>query len=114
MESVGTLLKTARESRAYSIEQVARETNIAKRYLEALEEEDLSVFPGETYFIGFLRNYGEFLGQDPQALVELFRNQQIQEQAAPIEELLKPRGWSKLPWILAAVFLGAAALVWFM
>lgn len=92
MESIGALLKEAREAKGYSIEQVARDTNIAKRYLEAMEREDTTVFPGETYFIGFLRNYADFLGLDPQKLIGLYRNLQIQEQPPPMEELLeKPR-----------------------
>ena len=42
-------LTSARESLGYTVEQIARDTNIAKSYLNALEHEDFSVFPGETY-----------------------------------------------------------------
>jgi len=113
MESIGSLLKDAREAKGYTIEQVARDTNIAKRYLQAMEMEDTSVFPGETYFIGFLRNYSDFLGLDPEKLIGLFRNLKIQEQQPPMEELLvKPRK----PWIpvvlLLVVLVAAAVAVW--
>jgi cytoskeletal protein RodZ len=110
MESIGIKLKQNREDRGYSIEQVARDTNIARRYIEALENEDFSVFPGDPYLVGFLRNYAEYLGIDSQELVSLYRNLKLQEQPAPIEQLLERR--SRLPLvplfgiILAAVVVG--------
>lgn len=114
MESIGTVLKEAREAKDYSIEQVARDTNIARSYLEALEREDASMFPGETYFIGFLRNYADFLGLNPEELIGTFKNLQIQEQPPPMEKLLerprRPRLLIFLILILAALVGGA---VWF-
>ncbi len=116
MDSIGAILKTAREEKGYSIEQVARETNIAKRYLAAIEAEDVSVFPGETYFIGFLRNYCEFLGQDSGKLIGIYKNMKIQEQPPPMEELLDSRGTRRFPLVfiilISVVVLGAA--FWFL
>ena len=114
MDSIGEILKTAREEKGYSIEQAARETNIAKRYLQAIETEDVSIFPGETYFIGFLRNYADFLGQDAERLIGLYRNMKIQEQPPPMEELLDTKKSRKTPVILSVIILlvlGAA--FWF-
>ena len=111
MESLGEKLRTARESKELTLEQVSRETNIASRYLEALEEENFSGFPGEPYIVGFLRNYGAYLDLDVQELLGLYRSFKIQEQPVPVEQLLKAP--SRLPNILlkAAVVvlvLGAA------
>ncbi|NOY09550.1 MAG: helix-turn-helix domain-containing protein [Spirochaetes bacterium] len=89
MESIGRLLKQEREKNGCNIEQVARETHISKRYLHALEDEDFSIFPGETYIIGFLRNYADYLGLDPGELINLYKNIKIQEQPVPMDELLK-------------------------
>ncbi len=88
MESIGEKLRSTREEKGYSIEQVARDTNIAKRFLVALEVEDFDDFPGEPYLIGFLRNYAEYLGIDPDELVTLYRNFRIQEKPIPMEELI--------------------------
>ncbi len=88
MESIGKILKKARENAGFSIDQAARETHISKRYLVALEEEDFTVFPGEPYTIGFLRNYAEYLELDADELVGLYKNLKIQEQPVPIDELL--------------------------
>jgi cytoskeletal protein RodZ len=94
MESLGRKLREARERHNYNLEQVARDTNISKSYLEALEEENFGVIPGDTYVLGFLRNYGEYLGLNPEELVGLYRNLRIQEQPMPMSELLqgRPRG----------------------
>jgi cytoskeletal protein RodZ len=97
VESLGDKLRLARENKGYSYEHVGRETNIARRYLEALEGEDFSKFPGEPYLLGFLRNYGEYLGLNVDDLLSLYRAIKIQEQPIPVEQLLKsppsfPRG----------------------
>ncbi|MFW5843595.1 MAG: helix-turn-helix domain-containing protein, partial [Spirochaetota bacterium] len=87
MESIGEKLKTARKEKGYSLDQVSRETHIAKRFVEALEEEDFDAFPGEPYLIGFLKTYSIFLDLDPQEMVNLYKSFKLQEQPAPIDEL---------------------------
>ncbi len=91
MESIGEKLRLAREQHTYTLDQVARDTHVARRFLQALEDEDFSVFPGETYAMGFLRTYAEYLGLDPDELIGLFHNLQIQEQPLPMNELLDTR-----------------------
>lgn len=89
MESLGEKLRTAREQKGFTFDQIARDTNITRRYLEALEGEDFAQFPGEPYLLGFLRNYGEYLGLDVQDLIASYRTMKIQEQPIPVEQLLK-------------------------
>ncbi len=101
MESIGAKFQTAREAKGYSLEQVARDTHISRRFLQAIEEEDFAAFPGEPYLLGFLRNYSEFLDLDPRETVALYKNLKLQEQPAPIDELLVRR--SPKPFILAAL-----------
>lgn len=106
MESVGEKLRKAREAKNVSLDQVSRETNIAKRYLQALEEEDVSQFPGDTYAMGFLRNYAEYLGLDPAEMITLYKNMRLQEQPVPIEALLEKK--RSLPPYL---FVGAGIVI---
>jgi len=94
MESIGEKLKTARETRGLSVDQIARETNIARRFVAALEEESFDVFPGEPYLLGFLRNYSDYLGLDADEMVTLYKNFKIQEQPLPMDELLERKGFS--------------------
>ncbi|AFG36757.1 helix-turn-helix domain-containing protein [Spirochaeta africana] len=114
MESIGEKLIKARELKGYSLEQVARDTHISQRYIQALEQEAFELFPGETYLLGFIRKYADFLGMDPQEMVNLYKNQQLQEQPAPIQELLHPtpRVTGRMVGIAAGVLgVGAVALV---
>jgi len=106
MESLGQKLRETREQHNFSIEQVARDTHISKQYLEALEQEDFSIIPGETYIIGFLRNYAEYLSLNPEELVALYKNIQIQEQPLPMTELLdrsRPKSSSRIIVVLAII-----------
>jgi cytoskeleton protein RodZ len=109
MESIGEKLRGAREEKGYSIDQVARDTNIARRFIEALEHEEFSVFPGDTYVLGFLRNYSDYLGLDPDRVIILYKNLKIQEQPVPVEDLIKRK--RKVPFGLIAVVLLAAAVL---
>ncbi|MDR0502569.1 MAG: helix-turn-helix domain-containing protein [Treponema sp.] len=110
MESLGEKLRDARNEKGLSFDQICRDTNISLRYLEALETENFSVFPGEPYVIGFLKNYGAYLDLDVQKLISLYRALRIQEQPIPVEQLLKPqRGIPRfiLPLFLILIAVGA-------
>ena len=90
MESIGDRLKQAREAKKLSIKNVALETNISPTYIEALELEDFDKFPGETYIIGFLKTYSEYLKLDAEEMVMLYKGYKIGESATPLEELTRP------------------------
>ena len=96
MDSIGRSLIEARTARGLSIEQAARDTHITKRFVEALEAEEFALFPAETYLLGFMRSYARYLGLDGDRLVQLYRNIQLQEQPAPIDELLERRPKRKI------------------
>jgi cytoskeleton protein RodZ len=112
MESFGEKLRRTRENLNYSIEQASRDTNISKRYLIALENEDFSVFPGETYLKGFLMNYAEYLGLDGEELVNIYKNMKIQEQPVPLDQLLENKHErSPKLFIIAAALFAAVVLI---
>ena len=103
MESLGNKLKTARETKGYTFDQVSQETHVSSRYLKALEIEDFAIFPGEPFLLGFLRNYGEFLGLDVQELISLYKAMKIQEEPVPMDKLVKTH--SPFPFKLAFIVL---------
>ena len=110
MESLGEKLKSAREAKGLSFDQVSRETNISVRYLEALESEYFSGFPGEPYVVGFLRTYGAYLDLDVPEILSLYRSLKIQEQPVPQQLLQEPSPLPKIIIIAAVILvvLGAA------
>ena len=110
MESLGEKLRSARELKNINYEQVSRDTNIAARYLEALENEDFSGFPGDAYVTGFLRNYGAYLELDVQELLALYQTFKKLEQPVPAE-LLKPPFRLPKTVIIAALALAVLGLI---
>jgi cytoskeleton protein RodZ len=84
MGQLGELLEEARQNKGVSLEEVEEELRIRMKYLQALEEEDLSIMPPEVYVKGFLRNYAIYLGLDPEEVRALYYK------TRPIEKGRKP------------------------
>lgn len=70
---LGEVLRTAREAKFIDLTRVERDTKIRIHYLSALERGDYRELPAAVYTKGFLRNYGLYLGLDPEYLVDLYR-----------------------------------------
>ena len=70
MESIGERLISARENKKLSVRDVVKDTRINPVYIKALEEEDFEKFPSETYLIGFLRSYSQYLKLDTEEIIQ--------------------------------------------
>jgi len=57
------------------LDEVHAVTGIRPRYLRAIEEEDWNALPEEFYARSFVRKYAQYLGVDPEPLVEEYRRQ---------------------------------------
>jgi transcriptional regulator with XRE-family HTH domain len=68
MEETGKKLQAARKRLGLSLEEVERSTRIRLHHLEALEKGDLEALPSNVQARGFLHNYAEFLGLDPEEI----------------------------------------------
>ncbi len=73
---LGEVLRAAREAKFIDLARVERDTKIRARYLSALERGEYRDLPGGVYVKGFLRNYGIYLGLDPEYLIDLYRLEQ--------------------------------------
>lgn len=69
MEQIGRTLLEARERLGLTLEEVERATRIRVHHLRALEAGDLEALPSPVQARGFLKNYADFLGLDPDALL---------------------------------------------
>lgn len=87
---VGQILKEAREEKNLTVRDVSKETNIAVKFLLALENEDYSQFPAETFVLGFLKTYADFLKLDSAQILQLYRGQQAEESQQPLQEITQP------------------------
>lgn len=109
MSELGESLRSARQKRNLSLDDVAEATRIKVPYLEALENGNWSVLPGPAYVTGFLRNYARFLGAHPDDMVD----QYLSLRPAPLPSLkaatrvlasgYERQNRTRLLWTLAAV-----------
>jgi transcriptional regulator with XRE-family HTH domain len=67
---IGITLRNARVQRGLTVDQVAQETRISPRFLEALEAEAFDELPAPVYVRGFLRSYANFLHLDATPLLD--------------------------------------------
>ncbi len=89
----GTVDLTAfRESRGISLQQIARDTCITVRYLEAIERSEFHKLPGGVYNISYIRQYAGRIGLDPSTLLDFYRSQMPEENPEPEEQKPSPRG----------------------
>ena len=101
MQGIGQILKTERESKKITLEQVEDVTKIRRKYLEAIENEKFEVLPGEVYVKGFVATYLKYLGiKDRPDVVELLKPKappvDISEQIAAAEQIHEEQASRKL------------------
>ena len=84
MASVGPYLRELREKRGISLDEVARATRIAPRYLEALEADEHSALPEHVFTKGFIRAYCQVLGEPPDEAFARFAGQDATNAVVPV------------------------------
>jgi cytoskeleton protein RodZ len=116
MSSVGSYLRELREGKGVSLDEIARATRVAPRYLEALEADQHSALPEPPFTRGFIRAYCQVLGEPPDAaLARYTERDSIPTPAAPVggtrpaEQEGRSRGTIVVSFVLLVV-LGAALL----
>lgn len=72
MKHIGEYLKQRRCENNITLEEVASQTGIREQYLTALESGDFEKIPGDVFIKGFIRNYGNFLEENGNDLVEAY------------------------------------------
>jgi cytoskeletal protein RodZ len=121
-QNVGEQLHAARTERGLTLNEVAAQTRIPIRHLEALEKSDFGALPGNTYSIGFAKSYARFVGLDANAISIELRAELAQGGHAgfvPATPDYEPTDPSRVPprwlaWIAAAIAVLAIAgyLLW--
>jgi cytoskeleton protein RodZ len=116
LPSFGQKLKSEREKRAITLEQISSSTKIGTRMLKALEEENFNQLPGGIFNKGFVRAYARHVGLDEdQAIADYLQasgQNDVAKSAAEAEakaipeEPREPSAPWQIPWgSLAAVLL---------
>jgi len=92
--ALGTQLTAERETRGWSIEQVATQLNLAPRQIQALELDDYAALPGMASVRGFIRAYAKLLKLDPTPLIAMISP----KSGAPNESIVLRRALSSAPF----------------
>jgi transcriptional regulator with XRE-family HTH domain/Holliday junction resolvase len=74
MSDLGQLLKKARTQKAITLDELQELTKIRKRYLEAIEEGNYKILPGNFYVRAFIKSYSEAVGLEPVEVLRLYRS----------------------------------------
>ena len=72
IENFGAHLKSERELRGVTIDEVASKTKIHTRYLHALESNQFEKLPGEVFINGFIRSIAKVIGADENELLTAY------------------------------------------
>ncbi len=86
--ALGACLRSLREAKGASLEDMARSTRVGIRHLEALEEERLADLPSPVFVRGFIRAYCSFLRESPDAALGHY--QQLAGERAAVEATSTP------------------------
>ncbi len=86
-EDAGKALAEARIARGLTLHDVERDTRIASKYLEALEEGNLGVLPAPVYARAFMRTYAQYLGLNAPALVQRLPGAKPEPELPPLPEV---------------------------
>lgn len=121
MTELGKYLREAREAKGLSIDDVQELTKIQKRYLEAIEEGNYEILPGQFYVRAFIRQYAETIGVDVSGFltekpaveestvantVEEVKHEEIPSRAAKLKEPLNNVKSSRIMDYLPRILVG--------
>jgi cytoskeletal protein RodZ len=82
MKEIGEYLKNRRIELGISLDEAEQYLKIRKKYLIGIEEGNENILPGRTYFIGYLRNYANYLDADQEYITKLLEGEREEEKPA--------------------------------
>ena len=116
-DSIGDYLKTERETRRLSIEEVSNTTRIPRRTLESLEDNRFEDLPSGVFVRGFIKAYASAVDIDADEVLARFDQERPQTLSpAPLATVhrLSPHGvlwWAITTAALFAIIVATFALV---
>jgi cytoskeletal protein RodZ len=73
VKSIGQVLRSEREKKKLTLQDVQKHIKIHPAYIRALEDDNYSVFEGKVHAKGFLRLYSKYLELNTEELLALWR-----------------------------------------
>jgi len=116
-ENVGAFLREARETTGRSIADVAGSLRIRAKFLQSIEDGRYEDLPGQTYAVGFIRSYADFLGLETATLLDQFKAEASGVEGQPDLDFPEPStdGWFPTGKVVAGCAVMAVAVFtgWF-
>ncbi|MFN4278556.1 MAG: helix-turn-helix domain-containing protein [Ferrovibrio sp.] len=116
-DGVGHSLKVVRERRGLALADVSARLRIRRPYLEAIEDGRFGELPGAVYVSGFLRQYAEFLGLDPDQILKSYQSEADGQVQRVVLNFPLPRPEERTPrlWLVvgALVVAGIVYVLWY-
>jgi len=106
-ESIGDYLKTERETRRLSLEELSSTTRIPRKTLESLEHDRFEDLPSGVFVRGFIKAYASAVSIDADEVLERFDQQRPKTlPPAPLATVDSRRGYGAvlLAIVTAALF----------
>jgi cytoskeleton protein RodZ len=112
--TAGERLRAAREEKKLSLEDIAAQTRIPQRHLEAIETADWEKLPAPTYTVGFAKSYASSVGLDRTEIGDQIRAEMGgQRTAATAMEVFEPADPARtMPkWLVLGAIVAVIAVV---
>ncbi len=101
--TVGAEFTRARKRQSIILDTVARDLNIGKEFLAAIENDDIENLPEPAYAIGFVRSYARYLDIDAAEMIVRFKAETLSKRDVEDLYLLTPMRERRLPTGLLAI-----------
>jgi cytoskeletal protein RodZ len=75
MRKIAEILQDKRIEKGYTLESVEKAIKIKKSFLIAIEDGRYHDLPSESYALGFIKNYAQYVGVDKTKAAALFRRE---------------------------------------
>ncbi len=114
--SVGSLLRSERERRNLTVDDVAANLRIRRALIDAIEHGRFKELPGAPYAVGFVKTYAEFLDLDREEVIRRFKSEAEGIESVKELHFPKPLSESRLPGgvllLMSAVIAAGAYIFW--
>jgi len=77
--TTGQVIRNARIKLRTSLEKMSKETKIRVKYLQAIEDDNFAIIPEKVAARGFIKICSEYLGLNPQDILQQFSTEQGEE-----------------------------------
>lgn len=113
MNSIGQELKTQRELKNISLEDIAKETKISIRFLHAIEEDNFNILPDGVYRRNFIASYANYIGADVTRILNRYK--ELYEKTTTHKKKVKncPTTYKYIDYIVAIIIIVIVLVIFF-